>query len=148
MATENRFALLEEISFSTSGDVNALLPNYSDSYDVKYFLGLLNSKLLNFYHKNTTKLKRGGYMEYVTHQLLKLPIREINFINAKDKHLHDLLVTNVVHIVDLQERTPQTPFEQEQLQREIAATDAQIDRLVYDLYGLTEEEIKIVEENK
>jgi hypothetical protein len=29
--------------------------------------------------------------------------------------------------------------------RQIAATDAQIDRLVYDLYGLTEEEISIVE---
>jgi hypothetical protein len=32
------------------------------------------------------------------------------------------------------------------LQRQIDATDAQIDKLVYDLYGLTEEEIKIVEE--
>jgi hypothetical protein len=29
--------------------------------------------------------------------------------------------------------------------RQIQATDAQIDRLVYELYGLTEEEIKIVE---
>jgi hypothetical protein len=45
----------------------------------------------------------------------------------------------------LHKRTPQTPHEQELLQREIDATDAQIDRLVYDLYGLTEEEIKIVE---
>jgi hypothetical protein len=42
-------------------------------------------------------------------------------------------------------RASQTPYEQELLQREIDATDAQIDRLVYDLYGLTEEEIKIVE---
>jgi hypothetical protein len=33
------------------------------------------------------------------------------------------------------------------LERQIATTDAQIDRLVYDLYGLTEEEIKIVEGN-
>ena len=31
------------------------------------------------------------------------------------------------------------------LQQQIEATDAQIDRLVYDLYGLTEDEIKIVE---
>ena len=30
-------------------------------------------------------------------------------------------------------------------QRVIAATDRQIDRLVYDLYGLTEEEIRVVE---
>ena len=32
------------------------------------------------------------------------------------------------------------------LQREIEATDRQIDQLVYELYGLTEEEIKIVED--
>jgi hypothetical protein len=32
------------------------------------------------------------------------------------------------------------------LQRRIEATDKQIDRLVYELYGLTEEEVKIVEE--
>jgi hypothetical protein len=35
--------------------------------------------------------------------------------------------------------------DKEMIQRQIQATDTQIDRLVYDLYGLTEEEIKIVE---
>jgi type I restriction-modification system DNA methylase subunit len=38
-----------------------------------------------------------------------------------------------------------TPHEQTALERQIAATDTQIDQLVYALYGLTEEEIKIVE---
>ena len=38
-----------------------------------------------------------------------------------------------------------TPQESEMIQREIEATDAQIDRLVYELYGLTEEEIRVVE---
>jgi hypothetical protein len=32
------------------------------------------------------------------------------------------------------------------LEHQIAATDRQIDRIVYNLYGLTEEEIRIVEE--
>jgi hypothetical protein len=35
--------------------------------------------------------------------------------------------------------------EQEMLQREIESTDGQIDRLVHELYGLTEDEVKIVE---
>jgi hypothetical protein len=39
-----------------------------------------------------------------------------------------------------------TAHDKEVLQRQIEATDRQIDRLVYDLYGLTEEEIRIVEE--
>jgi len=38
-----------------------------------------------------------------------------------------------------------TPHEQTTLQRQIEATDSQIDALVYELYGLNEEEIKIVE---
>jgi hypothetical protein len=37
------------------------------------------------------------------------------------------------------------PQDKEMIQRQIQATDAQIDRLVYELYELTEEEIKIVE---
>ena len=41
-----------------------------------------------------------------------------------------------------------TPHERESLQRQIAATDRQIDNLVYELYGLTEEEIRIVQEGK
>jgi hypothetical protein len=40
---------------------------------------------------------------------------------------------------------PGPPQAQTVLQRQIAATDRQIDRLVYELYGLTEEEIAIVE---
>ena len=41
-----------------------------------------------------------------------------------------------------------TPQEKERLAREIEATDKSIDRLVYELYGLTEDEIKIVEGKK
>ena len=39
----------------------------------------------------------------------------------------------------------QTPTERDLLQRQIAAIDQQLERLVYELYGLTEEEIRIVE---
>ncbi len=38
-----------------------------------------------------------------------------------------------------------TTHEKEVIQRQIDETDRQIDNLVYELYGLTEEEIKIVE---
>ena len=41
-----------------------------------------------------------------------------------------------------------TSHEQTLLQRQIEATDGQINKLVYELYGLTEEEIKIVEEHQ
>ena len=38
-----------------------------------------------------------------------------------------------------------TPQEKESVQRQVESTDSQIDKLVYELYGLTEEEFRIVE---
>jgi len=40
-----------------------------------------------------------------------------------------------------------TACEKENIQRQIDATDEQIEKLVYELYDLTEDEIKIVEES-
>jgi hypothetical protein len=45
-----------------------------------------------------------------------------------------------------QSAAAKTPEAQARLQRQIDCTDRQIDRLVYELYGLTEEKIGIVEE--
>ena len=39
-----------------------------------------------------------------------------------------------------------TPVDKTAIQRQINATDRRIDNLVYELYGLTDQEIKIVEE--
>jgi len=39
-----------------------------------------------------------------------------------------------------------TEYETASVERQISAVDAQIDQLVYELYGLTEEEIRIVQE--
>jgi hypothetical protein len=61
--------------------------------------------------------------------------------------MHDDLVALVEKMLDLNRRLAKTHFdsEKEPIQRQIAATDKRIDKLVYELYGLTEEEIKIVE---
>lgn len=72
----------------------------------------------------------------------------INFPNPADVARHDQMVALVERMLDLHKRlaAAQSPQEKTMLQRQVAATDQQIDRLVYELYGLTEEEIAIVEE--
>ncbi len=57
------------------------------------------------------------------------------------------MVKLVEQMLELHQRLSavRTPPEKTSLERQITATDRQIDRFVYDLYGLTEEEIKIVE---
>jgi hypothetical protein len=71
-------------------------------------------------------------------------VRKIEIIST-----HIRLVALVQQMLDLHQAldTARDPCSREILSRRIAATDNQIDRMVYDLYGLTEEEIKIVEEN-
>jgi hypothetical protein len=56
----------------------------------------------------------------------------------------------VEQILDLHKQLPEarTSHDQTHLQRQIDTTDRQIDRLVYELYGLTEEEIAVVEGKK
>jgi len=48
-------------------------------------------------------------------------------------------------MLELHKRSPRLPQEQAMVKREIESTDRGIDKLVYELYGLTEDEIRIVE---
>lgn len=57
-----------------------------------------------------------------------------------------LLLTASRQFTVNQPASAKTAHEQTALQRQIAATDREIDALVYALYGLTDEEIRIVEE--
>ncbi len=63
-----------------------------------------------------------------------------------NKAWHAKLVSLVERMLELHKRpAARLPQEKESLQREIESTDGRIDRLVYELYGVSEEEIKIVE---
>ncbi|HUW12164.1 MAG TPA: hypothetical protein VM537_20730, partial [Anaerolineae bacterium] len=85
--------------------------------------------------------------EYKPMYLEQLPIRTIDFHNAEDVRRHDKMVAMVKRILDLHEKLAAAtiPADKELYQRQIEATDGEIDALVYELYGLTEEEITIVE---
>ena len=58
------------------------------------------------------------------------------------------MVSLVERMLALHKQSPRTPQEQGTVKREIESTDGQIDRLVYELYGLSPDEIDIVEGNK
>lgn len=79
----------------------------------------------------------------------KLPFRAIDFADPTDKSRHDKMVSLVQSMLDLNKalQNAKTPDEKNVFQRQITATDNQIDELVYELYNLTKEEIKIIEKN-
>jgi hypothetical protein len=76
-----------------------------------------------------------------------IPIRTINPSDPADVARHDRMVALVQSMLDLHKQLASAAGEHERtlLQRRIEATDRHIDRLVYELYDLTEEEIGIVE---
>ena len=110
-----------------------------------YLLGLLNSKAVDYYHKKISSNFRGGWFGYDAKVIRNIPIRIIDQTNTVDSLIFDQMNFLVKMMLDLHKQTPNTPQEHEQLQRQIAATDRQIDQLVYQLYGLTDDEIALVE---
>ena len=92
---------------------------------------------------------RGGWITCTKQYVGKLPIRPIDFADPPDKARHDKMVALVGCMLELNKKKQSgklAPSELDRLEREIASTDQEIDALVYDLYDITEEERKIIEE--
>jgi len=115
---------------------------------LKYILGLLNSQLLNFYYVTFLKSTKRVFSEIQARQLGALPFRVPTQRDSAGMHRHDRMVDLVNRMLALHTKlaAARTDHERTVLQRQTDATDREIDTLVYKLYGLTEEEIRIVEE--
>ncbi len=144
LSESNRFAIDENKEFLGLTDTTVIFDR-NQNESMYYILGLLNSKLLSFRFKSIGKLKGAGIYEYFWNSISKLSIRTINFQNHDEVAMHDRIVTLVNRIITLIKIETVTPQEAEKHAREIEATDREIDRLVYELYGLTDEEIRLVE---
>jgi len=119
----------------------------SQEYSREYILGLLNSKLLEWFIRQSATQMRGGYFSYESRFIRNLPMRMINISDATDKSRRDKMVKLVEQILAFNKQLPsaKTPDDKTRTQRQIDATDHQIDHLVYELYSLTEKEIQIIE---
>ncbi|MBI4760040.1 MAG: Eco57I restriction-modification methylase domain-containing protein [Chloroflexi bacterium] len=103
-----------------------------DKFDIKFVLGVYNSKLLNFVYQKTTE-EVGKVMPQVhIADLNELPIPNVEISRQRP------IINLVERILAAKRADPQA--DTSELEREI-------DRLVYQLYGLTEEEIAIVSRN-
>ena len=125
-----------EIPWYASADVY-FITDKDETVSLKYILALLNSKIyyLWFYYKGK---KKGETLELYHRPLSETPIKKVSynkqrpFINLVDKILSLTQSENYL--------------ENPQKQAKVKEYERQIDQLVYKLYNLTEEEIKIVED--
>jgi hypothetical protein len=127
--------------------------SYCLGVDDLYLLGLLNSRLFWFSISNISipfGIRAGKYRYRLIYQYMEqVPIRVIDPSNRSDKLSQDRMGGLVEQMLALHRRgaVARTPQEQTALERQISAIDAQIDSLVYGLYDLTAEEIRVVEES-
>jgi hypothetical protein len=114
-----------------------------------YLLGLLNSRLLFFLFNNFIQNSGTAEKLHSWEDLRNLPIYTIDFDNPDDKIRHDRMVVLVTEMVNLHKHLTlaNTDPEKRLIMQDIDSTDKQIDSLVYGLYGLTADEIAVVEES-
>ena len=122
---------------------NSVVVRDSSPYRLDYLLGLLNSALFQWRFKITSSNNNVG-----TTELDSMPFRTIDFSDPEDMARYDRMVELVELMLGLHERLAGARIERERtvIGHQISATDRQIDRLVYEFYGLTNDEIRIVEE--
>lgn len=133
LSNENSFALdnLGEYYFTDSAI--AIIPKFLDKY---YLIGILNSNLLSYFVKNTSPFVQGRYYSFTKTYLEKLPIKIPD--NIQENNLKEQIIEKVKKLMELNNNTS--------INEEISEIENEINNLVYKLYGLTHEEICIIEE--
>jgi hypothetical protein len=133
---DSLIATLVESGFFARNNLHIILPK--NKKDVYILLGLINSKLLDFFYTFNNPEKGEALAEVKKEHVEQLPVPII--IN-KNQGIVEKISNLVREIIELNK----TSVLRQQHAAEIAAIDREIDQLVYRLYGLTPEEIKIVE---
>jgi len=142
-AEHNRFAYDDQQYFNDGGDIRAIVMKENCGYSIKYVLALLNSTLLDWYFGFIGKAK-GNSREYFNKPLAIIPIK-----TATESQQQELanLATLMMEAVKKQQDA-KSDQEKNICKMRVEAIDTQINAKVYALYGLTEDEIAIVEKSK
>jgi hypothetical protein len=116
-------------------------------FSLEFVLGVIASKLIGWFWKKSFFDEKRTFPKIKKEALLSIPLPKLDFTNPAEKSQHDKMVALVSQMLELHKSKSgaKTQFAQEVYERQIRAVDEQIDSLVYELYGLNEEEIGIVE---
>lgn len=116
----------------------------------KFILGVLNSPIMWFFLKSTGNVLRGGFFRFKTEYLKPFPIRLIDFNKNGEVIQHDEIVKLVDQLLMLNEEKVKVKLQTRisEIESKIDYCEKRINEIVYQLYGLTEDEIRIVESSK
>jgi hypothetical protein len=142
-------AVMTAETFLTSQSVQSLIPSPASGTPLalQFLLSVVNSRLISWYFVKVNGVaRRDDFPKIVIQQTREMPLPMAD--SDSDKVRHDRIVELVGRMLGLHKQlaSAKTAHTKTNIERQIDATDAQIDQLVYELYGLSAAEIKIVEE--
>ena len=133
--------MLETNKYHNDKTVHVILPKGDYKIDLRYVLGLFNSKLLNYYYSKSVSEEGRAFA-----QVKAINVKQLPYIEAKPpqqteiiKYVDQLLQLNA----DL--KTETLPNRIEQIENRIDYAERKINEIVYKLYDLTEDEIRQIE---
>jgi hypothetical protein len=128
-------------------DVGGIVLRSESGCSYLYVLGLLNSKLLNFFFIRNSVPFRGGFFSANRQYIENLPVVLVAPSDKENQARQDRLVHLVKQIVAAKKdrAAGDDDYEQERFDQFCADLEREIDSLVYQLYELTEDEIALVE---
>jgi len=115
---------------------------------IKYLLALLNCNLMNFYHGHKyLDLSKNLFQKILIQNCKKFPIKSIDKTNNEEVRKQNKIIKFVDQLIQLNKEIHDAKLEskREQIQGKIDYCEDRINEIVYELYELTPEEIKIVE---
>ncbi len=158
-AFENIFAIDTSNEYLAFSNMTTIFDT-NEKLDLKYLMALLNSKVLNFRYKSLGKQTGGGSFEYFPNGVGKLPIPEIEeekqqpfiklvdeILEAKQKIKDYKILHNEAKSINNFDREIALKKELQMLENICKTNEKTIDAMVYKLYDLSDDEIKIVESN-
>ena len=111
----------------------------------RFLAGILGSKLISFFIRSYYNEADDLFPQIKVTQLRQIPIPSLDTINSTKLHkkIRDSIGTLLnFHRHNLENKSP---YEKEMIQRRVDKLESIIDKLVYKLYDLTDEEIAIIE---
>ncbi|ANN64083.1 methyltransferase [Brachyspira hyodysenteriae] len=134
-------AVIDDKNLYHTTTIYSIVFNEKAIYNINVYMGIFNSKLFTYYVKKTGTILRGNTTRFKPQYINDFPIPDI------DKNTEENLIKLVDNIIDLNKKlsSEKNPNTIEMLNTRIQAVDKAIDKIVYALYGLNDEEIKIIE---
>ncbi len=137
----------EEELYNTQSIFN-IISKDENKLNTKYLLALLNSNLINFYHSHKyLDLSKNLFQKILIRNCKNFPIKTINNKNEEDVRKQNVIIQFVDKLLHLNQEIQHITLESKRqlVQGKIDYCENKINHLVYQLYELTDEEIKMVE---